>query len=77
MRDFNFQTGAILNTRIAQFLRKKSSYEKVLKTVGQSFKIVRARNERMLAYWKQEKKIQIFQEVKMYESPFIPKMGIR
>lgn len=63
MRDFSFQTGAILNTRIAQPLRKKSSSWM-----------------RKLGYLNQEKKIKIFQEVKMndfYDFSDSSKMGDR
>ena len=41
--------------------------------VGQFFK--EKMNVRKLRYWNGEKKIQIFQEAKMNESPFSPKMG--
>ena len=77
MKDFSHQTGAkSFNLGyLCPASEEKSSNEKLLKLVGQSFKIVKTR-KRVLAYWKQEKKIQIVQEVKMYGfPPFSPKMG--
>lgn len=77
MKDFSFQTGAILNSRIALSLRKKSSLVTMPGFLFSELPLGWLKEMSELAYWKQEKKIQIFQEVTMNDFSDDSKMGDR
>ena len=77
MKDFSLQTGAILNSRIALSLRKKSSRVIMPEFLFSELPLGWLKEMSKLAYWKQEKKIQIAMEAKMDEFFDTSRMGNR
>ena len=77
MRDFNFQTVAILTNRIVQPLRKKSSLVIMPEFLFSESPLEWQKEMSKLGYLNQEKKIKIFTEVNMNDFFDSSKMGDR